>query len=142
MRRGDKWLPGTILSKEGSVAYHVDMSDGKCHTDQLRVCTAPTAIPPCLNSPTVPDSSTTAVSSTVPDPPSLDASGSTANHSSDTSINEPSSDPSTEPPDIEPPVVQPNIKTEHRRSTRARQPVAIDMSPSGSLRGYAWNSEL
>lgn len=39
-QRGDKWLPGTVFSKEGSVTYHVEMTSGgvcKCHTDQLRV---------------------------------------------------------------------------------------------------------
>ena len=47
----------------------------------------------------------------------------TADPNSTTSTNEPSSDPSTEPPDIEPTIVQPNSETEHRHTTRARQPV-------------------
>ena len=49
MQRGNKWLPGTILSKEGSVTYDVEMATGrvrKCHTDQLRIRTVP--VEPCI----------------------------------------------------------------------------------------------
>ena len=62
MQRGDKWLPGTILSKEGSVTYHIEMSNGrvrKCHTDQLRVHTVQPEMPYSFNPPTLPLTSTT-----------------------------------------------------------------------------------
>ena len=39
IKRGDKWLPGAILSKEGSVTYHVELNDGlvrKCHSQKLQ----------------------------------------------------------------------------------------------------------
>ena len=40
MQRGNKWLPGTILSKDGSVTYDVVMTTGrirKCHTDKIEI---------------------------------------------------------------------------------------------------------
>ena len=56
MQRGDKWLPGMILSKEGLVTYHVEMASGrvrKCHMDQLRLRTVQPDTHDSLNSPTL-----------------------------------------------------------------------------------------
>ena len=39
---GDKWLPGVVLSKDGSVTYQVELNNGrvrKCHVEQMRIQT-------------------------------------------------------------------------------------------------------
>jgi len=39
---GDKWLPGVVLSKDGSVTYQVELNTGrvrKCHVEQMRTRT-------------------------------------------------------------------------------------------------------
>ena len=131
MQRGDKWLPGTILSKEGSVTYHVEMANGrvrKCHTDQLRIRTVQPEMPDSLNSPTLPLTST-ALSSNVPNLPPVESpngNDSTAvepDPNPSTPNSEPLSEPSNEQPTVETPVVPSLNETECRRSSRARQPV-------------------
>ena len=118
------------FSKEGSVTYHVEISNGrvrKCHTDQLRVRTVQPEMPDSFNPPTLPLTST-ALSSDVPDhspvePPNgndttaveTDSNPSTPNH-------EPSAEPSNEQPTLESPVVTSLTETEHR-SSRTHQPV-------------------
>ena len=131
MQRGDKWLPGTILSKEGSVTYHVEMSNGrvrKCHTDQLRVRTVQPEMPDSFNPPTLPLTST-AVSSNVPDHSPVESQNGNDTAAVETDSNpstpnsEPSAEPSNEQPTLESPVVPSLTETEHRRSSRTRQPV-------------------
>ena len=132
MQRGDKWLPGMILSKEGSVTYHVEMASGrvcKCHTDQLRLRTVQADTHDSLNSPTLPLTATNAPSSIVPDsspaePPMdtdsrvVEAVPDSNNHST-----KQLPEPSTSLTDAEPVVVVPDNNTVQRRSTRAHKPV-------------------
>ena len=69
-----------IMSKEGSVTYHVEMSNGqvrKCHTDQLRLRTVQADRHEPQVSPTLPPTSTTSANvsvPSVPDPPLVELS--------------------------------------------------------------------
>ena len=132
-QKGDKWLPGTILSKEGSVTYHVEMQDGrvcKCHTDQLRLRTIQADVSDSLNLPNTPLTLSTPLitpSSNVSDSPPSEPSNANdclPTESDLLSTTEQLPVPSTEQlNNVEPPVVQSNNGTDQRRSSRARQPV-------------------
>ena len=99
------------------------------NTDQLRARTVPSEMPDSFNPPTLPLTSTAALSSDVPDLPPVEPSNgndSTAvepDSNPSTPITEPVSEPSTEQPTVEPTVVNSPDKTVQRRSSRARQPV-------------------
>ena len=131
-QKGDRWLPGTILNKEGSVTYHVEMQDGrvrKCHTDQLRLHTIRADVLDSLNLPNTPLTSNTPLitpSSSVSDSPPNEPSN--ANDCPPTELDLPLTTeqlpvPSTEQLNVEPPVVQSNNGTDQCRSSCARQPV-------------------
>lgn len=113
------------------MTYHVEMSNGrvhKCHTDQLRIRTVQPEMPDSFNPPTLPLTST-APSSIGPDLPSVESPNgddSTAvepDSNRSTPVSEPSSEPSNEQPTDESPIVPSLNETEHRRSSRAHQPV-------------------
>ena len=133
MQRGDKWLPGTIVSKEGSVTYHVEMRDGrvrKCHTDQIRVRTGQATVLDLSNSSTLPLSSDTDLRSnvTVSDPPSEPSNESESptvesDLNRSTSSNEQLPEDLTEQTQVETSAVPPTSESELRRSNRARNPV-------------------
>ena len=136
VQKGDKWLPGIVMSTEGSVTYHVEMSNGqvrKCHTDQLRLRTVQADRPEPQVSPTLPPTSTTSANvsvPSVPDPPlvelsqEIDSPVVESSSNLDTSSAEPSPALSAEQSNVEPSIVQPNNDSELRRhSTRTLNPV-------------------
>ena len=124
---GDKWLPGVVLSKDGSVTYQVELNTGrvrKCHVEQMRTRTVSsteivspesppetTSISPSIVIPEqiVPSTSVTeppVVSSPSDEPRVLDSTPSSTEQTDSTSVE---------------PSVEPNI--ELRSSTRNRKPV-------------------
>ena len=120
---GDKWLPGVVLSKEGSVNYQVELNTGrvrKCHVEQMRTRTVSSTetvpsetplISPSIGIPEqiVPSTSVTeppVVSAPCDEPRVLDSTPNFTEHTESTSV-----EPSVEP------------NTELRSSTRNRKPV-------------------
>ena len=124
MQRGNKWLPGTILSKDGSVTYDVEMTNGrvrKCHTDQLRVRTVsveqsiPTHSPLTSSAIVSPNNAGQGNDpSEVPD---------SRPEEPESNVNAPSAEPPNEQSSNETPVEPTRNEPEPRRSTRAHQPV-------------------
>ena len=128
VQRGNRWLPGTILSKRGSVTYLVELEIGRvrmCHADQMRVRT----VQADTRSSYTPHTSTNTQSSNVPDPTPVQPSSEgdspvvETNPETTTADTGPVNESPTEQSRVELPVVQPSTGTERRSSARSRRPV-------------------
>lgn len=124
---GDKWLPGVVLSKDGSVTYQVELNTGrvrKCHVEQMRTRTvssteivSPESPPETTSiSPSIVIPEQIVPSTSVTEPPVV----SSPSDESRVLDSTPSSNEQTDSTSVEP-SVEPNI--ELRSSTRNRKPV-------------------